>query len=277
MGRSGGTTTHQSKPRAPERAPALTRSRSLSLSLSLYPSLPLSAPLSLRFPRGNLPKLSKEIAFLQPFLRSGTIDYIARVGSEGPPAAESLGVGDLVTFKCFDNDNDINDNCAVEFEKEVEGGTTTLFVTEEEGHGGAYKMTESVPDPENSGSFNVKKMSVSSVMKLQDTLPLSRPAHTFSPPLFGVTVLGNSTGADASPDSAPTGYVIWVNRRGILVNPPPYAAARLDREFGVHPSLISDVIVTSVREGSEGGALQKVMQEEQVGSAARPLPPPLHN
>lgn len=138
-------------------------------------------------------------------------------------------------------------------------------------------MTESVPDPENSGSFNVKKMSVSSVMKLQDTLPLSRPAHTFSPPLFGVTVLGNSTGADASPDSAPTGYVIWVNRRGILVNPPPYAAARLDREFGVHPSLISDVIVTSVREGSEGGALQKIMQEEQVGSAARPLPPPLRN
>lgn len=51
---------------------------------------------------------------------------------------------------------------------------------------------------------------------------------TFHPPSFGVTVLGNSHGFDKN--GATSGYVLWVNGRGIMVDPPPYSNATLERE-----------------------------------------------
>lgn len=40
----------------------------------------------------------------------------------------------------------------------------------------------------------------------------------FIPPEFGVTMLGNSDGFDAN--GTTTGFVVWMNRRGIMVDPP---------------------------------------------------------
>eukprot|EP00980_Cylindrotheca_fusiformis_P029435 scaffold23476_cov125-Cylindrotheca_fusiformis.AAC.3 len=51
---------------------------------------------------------------------------------------------------------------------------------------------------------------------------------TFHPPSFGVTVLGNSHGFDKN--GSTSGYVLWVNGRGIMVDPPPYSNATLERE-----------------------------------------------
>lgn len=51
---------------------------------------------------------------------------------------------------------------------------------------------------------------------------------TFHPPSFGVTVLGNSHGFDKN--GTTSGYVLWVNGRGIMVDPPPYSNATLERE-----------------------------------------------
>ena len=49
-------------------------------------------------------------------------------------------------------------------------------------------------------------------------IPDSFPS--FSPPLFGVTTLGASTGFDA--DGVTSGLVLWINGRGIMVDPPPH-------------------------------------------------------
>lgn len=41
------------------------------------------------------------------------------------------------------------------------------------------------------------------------------------PPEFGITVLGASHGFDPSGNTS--GYIIWINGRGIMVDPPPFA------------------------------------------------------
>ena len=59
-------------------------------------------------------------------------------------------------------------------------------------------------------------------------IPQSPKQSTFHPPSFGVTVLGNSHGFDKN--GTTSGYVLWVNGRGIMVDPPPYSNATLERE-----------------------------------------------
>ncbi|HCY83741.1 MAG TPA: hypothetical protein DHV36_01240, partial [Desulfobacteraceae bacterium] len=42
--------------------------------------------------------------------------------------------------------------------------------------------------------------------------------HVFYPPLFGITTLGSGHGF--APDAMTSGMIIWINRRGIMVDPP---------------------------------------------------------
>jgi hypothetical protein len=58
--------------------------------------------------------------------------------------------------------------------------------------------------------------------------PSSPVKSTFHPPSFGVTVLGNSHGFDKN--GSTSGYVLWVNGRGIMVDPPPYSNTTLESE-----------------------------------------------
>lgn len=44
----------------------------------------------------------------------------------------------------------------------------------------------------------------------------------FSPPKFGISVLGNSHGFDAK--GSTSGYILWVNGRGIMIDPPPFSS-----------------------------------------------------
>ena len=62
----------------------------------------------------------------------------------------------------------------------------------------------------------------------------------FEPPLFGVTTLGNSHGFDAL--GSTSGFIFWINGRGIMVDPPPYSSQVL-RLQGVPPLLIEKVCI----------------------------------
>src|SRR5262249_31767877 len=70
------------------------------------------------------------------------------------------------------------------------------------------------------------------------TKPHLRP---FQPPAFGVTVLGSSHGFD--PAGKTTGFVLWVNHHGVLVDPPTDATDLL-RAAGVPPATVDAVILT---------------------------------
>jgi len=84
---------------------------------------------------------------------------------------------------------------------------------------------------------------------------------TFHAPSFGVTVLGNSHGFD--PKGSVSGYVLWVNGRGIMIDPPPYSSATLERE-GIRPRTIVGIILTHCHADHDAGAFQKVLTGSPV-------------
>ena len=83
----------------------------------------------------------------------------------------------------------------------------------------------------------------------------------FRPPLFGVTVLGSSHGFD--PKARTSGYVLWINRRGVMVDPPPNSTHLLKMN-NIAPSLIDGIIVSHCHADHDAGTFQKILQEGRV-------------
>eukprot|EP00522_Entomoneis_paludosa_P011531 CAMPEP_0172455762 /NCGR_PEP_ID=MMETSP1065-20121228/12231_1 /TAXON_ID=265537 /ORGANISM="Amphiprora paludosa, Strain CCMP125" /LENGTH=1384 /DNA_ID=CAMNT_0013208239 /DNA_START=266 /DNA_END=4420 /DNA_ORIENTATION=- len=93
-----------------------------------------------------------------------------------------------------------------------------------------------------------------------ENLSLETPP-SFHPPSFGVTVLGNSHGFDKS--GSVSGYVLWINGRGVMIDPPPYSSATLERE-GIRPRMIVGIILTHCHADHDAGAFQKVLTGSPV-------------
>lgn len=113
------------------------------------------------------------------------------------------------------------------------------------------KSTEMDEDEEEKEDEDRDKLSV----------PESVLPPTFHPPSFGVTVLGNSHGFDKS--GSVSGYVLWINGRGVMIDPPPYSSATLERE-GIRPRNIVGIILTHCHADHDAGAFQKVLTGTQV-------------
>jgi len=92
-------------------------------------------------------------------------------------------------------------------------------------------------------------------------VPRGLPPPSFYPPSFGVTILGNSHGFDAS--GSVSGYVLWINGRGVMIDPPPYSSATLERE-GIRPRMIVGIILTHCHADHDAGAFQKVLAGQPV-------------
>lgn len=90
---------------------------------------------------------------------------------------------------------------------------------------------------------------------------------TFHPPSFGVTVLGNSHGFDKN--GSTSGYVLWINGRGVMIDPPPYSSATLERE-GIRPQMIMAIIITHCHADHDAGTFQKVMTGSRVAIITTP-------
>ncbi|MCS6984535.1 MAG: cAMP/cGMP-dependent 3',5'-cyclic-AMP/GMP phosphodiesterase [Leptospiraceae bacterium] len=88
-----------------------------------------------------------------------------------------------------------------------------------------------------------------------------RLAKPFSPPEFGITCLGPSHGFD--PEDNTSGFILWVNRRGIMIDPPVNSTEWL-RESNVNPKLISHVILTHCHADHDAGTFQKILEEFQI-------------
>ncbi len=85
--------------------------------------------------------------------------------------------------------------------------------------------------------------------------------QVFHPPLFGITTLGSGHGF--APNAMTSGMIIWINRRGIMVDPPVNAAVELVR-LGVSPKVLDSIILTHCHADHDAGTLQKIMQEGNI-------------
>lgn len=88
-----------------------------------------------------------------------------------------------------------------------------------------------------------------------------RLQEPFDPPLFGVTCLGPSHGFD--PTENTSGFILWINRRGIMVDPPVNSNEWLI-DSNVSPKLIDSIILTHCHADHDAGTLQKILEEVKV-------------
>jgi len=159
---------------------------------------------------------------------------------------------------------------------QVTGGTEYIVHDIDENNVivGKAKITSNVKLPEsmsvagfgsndqlNAGSSTSDQNSVCSEGTMVGGGSKSTLPPTFYPPSFGVTVLGNSHGFDAK--GSVSGYVLWINGRGIMIDPPTYSSATLERE-GIRPRTIVGVILTHCHADHDAGAFQKILTGSPV-------------
>ncbi len=89
----------------------------------------------------------------------------------------------------------------------------------------------------------------------------------FTPPDFGVTVLGASHGFD--PSGKTTGFLLWMGGRALVVDPPTDATEYL-RARGVAPKTIDGVILTHCHADHDAGTFQKILEETKVSLYTTP-------
>lgn len=95
--------------------------------------------------------------------------------------------------------------------------------------------------------------------------PLVPPA--FEPPRFGVTVLGSSHGFD--PGGKTTGFCMWLQGRGVLVDPPCDATEVL-AAAGVPPRRVDAVILTHCHADHDAGVFHKILEDRRVSLYTTP-------
>ncbi|MBI2566032.1 MAG: cyclic nucleotide-binding domain-containing protein [Candidatus Schekmanbacteria bacterium] len=87
------------------------------------------------------------------------------------------------------------------------------------------------------------------------------PSAPFTPPRFAVTVLGAGHGFDVHGKT--TGLLLWIDGRGILVDPPVDTTEVL-RDQEVPLRCIDSVILTHCHGDHDAGTLQKALQADRV-------------
>ena len=83
----------------------------------------------------------------------------------------------------------------------------------------------------------------------------------YSPPTFGVTVIGSGHGFDT--ESKTSGFIIWVDGKGILVDPPVDSTIWMKQQK-VNTRLIEDLVLTHCHADHDSGTLQKIMEEGRI-------------
>lgn len=95
----------------------------------------------------------------------------------------------------------------------------------------------------------------------EDTQTETFLQQQFDPPIFGITVLGCSHGFD--PKGSTSGYIVWINKRGVMVDPPPYSTLLL-RKMGIPTHYVKWLIISHTHADHDAGAFQKLLESEKI-------------
>ena len=89
----------------------------------------------------------------------------------------------------------------------------------------------------------------------------ARLVEPFRPPRFGVTCLGPSHGFDPADNTS--GFIIWLNQNGIMIDPPVNSTEWLESS-NVNPKFIDSIILTHCHADHDAGTFQKILEEGRV-------------
>ena len=78
----------------------------------------------------------------------------------------------------------------------------------------------------------------------------------FEPPDFGVTFLGASNGFDKKDSTS--GIIVWVNQKGILIDPPAFSTYALQK-VGIPHTMIDKIVITHCQAENDCGIFQKLL------------------
>ena len=109
------------------------------------------------------------------------------------------------------------------------------------------------------GALAAKHMDVTTRRRSLRSIPreaVERVRFGTTRPRFGVTPLGTSHGFDPAGDV--TTFVVWVNGRGIVVDPSPEGLAYL-RRMGVAEADLPFVFLTHVHADHDGGLIEQIL------------------
>src|SRR5262249_47208816 len=178
------------------------------------------------------------------FLRTAHELYAAR--HDGSPESPLLGVDAYVDFFTLDGEATVIPLPSAEVRVAPSGRGFDVRIAQ--------------PD----GRSSEKKLEVGTPPRLLRPIPAElREAVQFASDRrrLGVTPLGTSHGFDASGDF--TSFIIWVNGKGILVDPSSEALAYLD-QIGVAPQDVLYVFLTHVHADHDAGLVEKLMSGSQT-------------
>lgn len=85
--------------------------------------------------------------------------------------------------------------------------------------------------------------------------------QTFMPPTFGITFLGVSHGFDVKGNT--TGFIIWINGQGILVDPPANTFSYLNAQ-GIKTSFVNRIILTHCHSDHDSGTIRIITSGEKI-------------
>ena len=131
----------------------------------------------------------------------------------------------------------------------------------------SFKFHGVIIETDASGGFTVSDngqmiaevpatVSYKATYKIGERLP-----EPYVPPLFGVTCLGPSHGFD--PEENTSGFIIWLNHQGIMVDPPVNSTEWLE-DSNVNPKFIDSIILTHCHADHDAGTFQKILEEGRV-------------
>jgi CRP-like cAMP-binding protein len=173
------------------------------------------------------------------FLRASHENYGARRGPD--PDSPMLGIDDYVDFVTLEPDGTV-----------IRLPSAEVHVTCQ---GRAFNVRIAQPD----GKAAEKDLEVGPARRRLRPIPEPfRDAIQFATdrPRFGVTPLGTSHGFDPGGDF--TSFIVWIDGRGMLVDPSPEALAYLER-IGVAPVDVPFVFLTHVHSDHDGGLIEQLL------------------
>ncbi|KNC52043.1 uncharacterized protein AMSG_11629 [Thecamonas trahens ATCC 50062] len=169
-------------------------------------------------------------------------DFVKEGRDLGDPRykEEPLKVSDLIDFKVFNDD----------FRVELDG----VVAIEVNPIAESFRVTE--------GGSVISEFPLSVQMGSASPAESEKLISTlFVPPEFGVTFVGTSHGFD--PAGKTSGFILWMGKRGVIVDPPPYTGDVLMR-MGIAPRLIDSIILSHCHADHDAGSFQKILRSSNV-------------